>query len=345
MEKANIFQQQTLKITSGKKSQSIELGADIIEAGFLNKFPGPTLAIFLYLVTHFDKNQYYITTRIQNIEDNIPYNKKTIHEGLEYLENNDIIMINRKNNSSKNLEIYFDFEQLADLEQTDSDSQKKQPKQTKKTSQKTDNKLFEQLKAFIPDGYNKNNEHKLLKEWLQDFDHKVVAELIRRVQKWQKNNNHNQEQVYRYLKKISQDWYDKKIFSYERLQQFDRMYRETRELAQTYGIKNWNNVTPVHMNTFHSWLTEDFSLSIEVAKFAIQTAIKRKSDGQPSLKYIEDNYINPWKKAQIKTVAQAKSYMQKSNNSYKQTQKSEKTTDTWEQFPWQIEKTTQGGVF
>ena len=364
MDKINIFQQRTLKITSGQKSQSVELDANIIEAGFLHKFPGSTLAIFLYLVTHFDKNQYFITTDINTLAEHLPYEIKTIENGLEHLEKDDIIMINHINKTIEKLQIYFNFEKLAEIktetvsskmkrsEQSQNNNKNKQSKQNIPQPKKQDD-FFSRLEAFIPEGYKKEKEIKVLKQWLQDFEQEVLEELIRRVEKWRDNNNQNREQCYHYLKAIINDWYDKEIYTYKKLQHFDRMFRETRELAKIYGIKNWNNVTSVHMNTFKSWLSGESSLSMEVAKFAIKTAIKRKSDGQPSLKYIEDNFINPWKKASIKTVKEARKYLHKNRGSYKDkknnkqysSSKKENNNQAWENFPWQIDKITQGGTY
>lgn len=63
------------------------------------------------------------------------------------------------------------------------------------------------------------------------------------------------------------------------------------------------------MEIFQSWLTGDFPLSKSVACFAIQQAIRRKKGARPSLKYIEDNFISPWKQARIKSIDQAEALL------------------------------------
>ncbi|MFW5984929.1 MAG: DnaD domain protein [Halanaerobiaceae bacterium] len=354
MDKIDIYQQQTLKITSGKKSQSVELGADIIEAGFLHKFPGPTLAIFLYLITHFEGNNYFITTTIETICRNVPYEIKKVNEGLNLLQENDIIMINKLDDKNEELQIYINFEKVADLSEdkkpdnkTTNQKDNNSSASSTESGQRNEHNQQEILKSFIPEDLDNRAALKEIDKWQNDFDKKVIQELIRRVKKWQKNNNHDTKQAYYYLKTIIEDWYDKEIFSYERLQHFDQLYRETKELAQTYGLNNWKNVNTVQMKTFKSWLTDDFSLSLEVAKLAIKEAIKRKKDGQPSLKYIEDNYIIPWKNAEIKTTQQAKNYLAENRNSNhrQSTQQNDKTeTTSWDTFPWKINKITQGGT-
>ena len=217
------------------------------------------------------------------------------------------------------------------------------------------------LKKFIPFGKDKEKISKEITTWLEDFAPKVLQELIRRVIKWQENTSPSEEQTFFYLKAIIEDWYEKEIFNYKRLQYFDQLYRETKELAQTYGIDKWKNVETVQMQTFKNWLDKDFALNLSVAKYAITQAIKRKKDGQPSLKYIEDNFIIPFKKEKIKKVTQAQKYLKnnrknkhgtnhKSNTRYTKSKNSNKNKSPklqndrnnsirkWNSFEWKLEK-------
>ncbi len=392
MVKMNIHQQSTLRMISGEKGQSVEIDGSIIDSGFLKKFPGSTLSIFMYLVTHFDKNNYFITTRVDEICSKIPYTKNEVQQGLDSLQNNDLIMINDQAYENDKFQIYINFEKVAHISEKDNDEKEQfaaekesasRPKTEKKEyaeqSIKTGNNLQESggqnpenlkhlkiIQKFIPENKDTTAEMQKIKKWLNDFDKKVIKELILRVKKWQKKNNKNTEQAYYYMNSIIEDWYEKESFSYEKLQHFDQMYRETRELAEIYGIDSWKNVDTVQMKTFKSWLTDDdFSLSLEVAKYAVKQAIIRKSDGQPSLKYIEDNYIRPWKNAEIRSVQEAKNYLARQDNrnfthpkNNQNTQDKQKSSgssqknsssrtaskkSSWNNFPWKLDKITQGG--
>jgi len=88
------------------------------------------------------------------------------------------------------------------------------------------------------------------------------------------------------------------------------------------------------METFKNWISGKNGLSFSLAKFAIKEAIKRKKDGQPSLKYIEDNFINPWKKANIKNNEQARKYLNKKNILNKTQQNKKKKSAQWNDFSW-----------
>lgn len=329
-----ILQQNTMKFSTENDNncQSVAISEDIINKGFLKKFPGSTLAIFLYLITHLDKNNFFITTSVNSINEKLPYNQEEIKKGLNILSEKDIIMIDSKENKDKknNFKIYINFEEVI---KNNFDKKKKD-----KTKSENISNHLKQLMLFVPEKKINQSIINDFNKWIDDFEPEVIKELIRRVNKWCKNNNNETEEAYHYLKAIVKDWYKKKIFTYERLQFFDKLYQETRELAQTYGIKQWQNINSVQMQTFKSWLNGDFALSLPVAKFAIKEAIKRKKDGQPSLKYIEDNYIKPWKKENIKTVKQAQMFLNNYKKNSGQNKKQQKTN--WESFPWELDKIT-----
>lgn len=109
----------------------------------------------------------------------------------------------------------------------------------------------------------------------------MVKELIRRVDKWLNKYNNPVDKAFPYLTGIIDDWYQKGISSYQELQYFDNLYRETRELAELYGLSKWHNIKPVHMETFNRWLKEDYPLSVDVVKLAIQEAFQRKKTDNP----------------------------------------------------------------
>ena len=369
----DIYQQNKIKITVGDKSQSVEISQNAVKAGFLKKFPDSSLSVFIYLITHL-KNDNSVFVDPSTITDQLPYKLKTIIKALNYLEKNDIITIlqEKSSGSEENLYIKINLENLIleqtnkNLKTTDNNSNNDTGTDaggtnsdinstTNNLNSRKDLKLA--LINFIPFDKDKQKVTEDIEQWLKDFEPKQVKELIRRVNKWQHNTNSTTDKAFYYLKAIVKDWYEKEIFSYDRLQYFDQLYRETKKLAKIYGIKP-QNLNSVQMQTFKNWLTEDFALSMEVVQFAIKEAIKRKKDGQPSLKYIEDNFIKPWKKAGIRNKKQAQkvlnsSYNKKENqkenssNSNKKTQfnsKKQSSDIQWEDFPWNVDKISQGGL-
>jgi hypothetical protein len=140
----------------------------------------------------------------------------------------------------------------------------------------------------------------------------MLKELVRRVDKWLKRQGGSDhlQGAYAYLKAIIDNWYQEEITSYEKLQQQDKLHRETKELARAYGIRSFSSNT-AQLKTFQSWLTGEQALSKELALAAIREAVRRKRDGQPSLKYVEDNFINPIKELGISNLADFRRWLQK----------------------------------
>ena len=371
MSKLNIFQQNNVKITGDEISQSIEIDKEVIDNGFLKNFPDSTLSIFLYLTTHI-KNNNSVTIKPANISECLPFKLKTIIKGLNYLEENDIInVIHNENNPSFKIKINFESisqsrndsgieDSDKNTENTNSENIDLPYKDIIRKDSVSIKELTEVLVSFIPFDKKKEEIKNNINQWIEDFETEVLQELIRRVLKWQKNTNHTKEKAFYYMKAIIEDWYDKEVFTYDRLQYFDQLYRETRELANIYGVKSYN-LDSVQMKTFKNWLTDDFALSLSVAKYAIRQAIKRKKDGQPSIQYIEDNFIKPWKKAEIRTVHQAKKYLESnrksnndSNNSHNSTTNTTETQSNvsndnsktqnksdWDDFSWDLDELMQ----
>lgn len=146
---------------------------------------------------------------------------------------------------------------------------------------------------------------------METFSHETIRELIRRVKK---ATDENQDmKPLPYLRAIVRDWVNAGIHSLEDLQKADKLHRETYELALEFGLQRAREMTPQHKKTLLSWITKrdngDYGLSVDVAKLAIQEAIRRKRDGRPSLQYIENNFINPWKKARLSSVEEAREYL------------------------------------
>lgn len=355
MKKINVTQQQKIQFSLENSSQSVEIGNTAIEAGLLRKLPGACLSIFLYLVTHIEKNNVVLSnpTIISNY---LPFNLKQIKEGLEHLEARDFIEIDEHREGNYNYRIYLKLEQLSFspdnnnvIEFKDKQKLRQHIINNKSVSRQ---ELEKALFSFFPNNKNPNLIQDNIKQWLSDFEPPLIQELIRRVNKWEQNYNKSLNEVFYYLQGIIDDWYLKEIFTYDKLKHFDQLFRETREIAAAYGLKQWQNINQFQIETFKSWLNDDFPLSTSVIKYAIKKAIKRKRDGKPSLQYIEDNYIIPWKKAGIKNTKEAKKFLHNKrfqsnknhnlsqNKSVQNNNKKEENREStdWNYFPWEIEQ-------
>ncbi|MFW6306068.1 MAG: DnaD domain protein [Bacillota bacterium] len=378
----NIFVRQKKKTVISTRScrRSIEIGDYAIDQGFLLKFPGSSLAIFLYLITHAD-DQQRIETNTAIISSYLPesYDLDMIDSGLNFLEEQDIIDVSNKRNGNYTYLIKINIDKLttedppaADEHRQNLDLSTDHHKSNDPGSSNDMNKdylsldctyydqrdirfeildksspdrsdLFKAILTFIPPNENINVLENRINQWLEDFDCAMIKELIRRVNKWLDKYNNPPEKGFHYLQGIIDDWYIKEISDYQDLKYFDQLYRETRELAHLYGLKEWQNIKPVHVETFNSWLQDGFPLSKDVIKLAIQEAFRRKKDGQPSLQYIENNFINPWKKKQVRNCKHAKSemnrkYLENKNNSIQiKSDDNMGLESDWDSISWDFE--------
>lgn len=349
-------------IKSNKCKHSLEIGDCAIDNGLLLHFPGSTLAIFLYLVTHIDDN-YIIETNPTSISSYLPdnCNPESINEDLNYLKKHGIIEIAEKRDGDYTYCIKLNISKLGKKLKKDKKISNSNNSQTFKNKQGLkciyyDNReirkkiislprpsrseLFQAILTFIPPEENISVLERTISQWLEDFDSDMIKELLRRVDKWLIKYNNPKDKAFHYLKGIIDDWYQKGISTYQELQHFDKLYRETRKLAELYGLPKWHNVKPIHMETFNRWLQEDYPLSTEVVKLAIQEAFRRKKDGQPSLQYIEENFIKPWKKNRVRDCQQARVLIKKDKNypAKKKISFKSETNNAWDNFAWDFEK-------
>ncbi len=346
MENIKFIEHKKIRICCDKEKQSIELGRESIKHGFLKTLPGPSLPVFIYILTHIDTNQS-IRTNPAIMAGFLALDREDIKKGLNILKKHGYINLNKEKKGNYTCEIKVNLNKIVGTCFNNNENNSKENLDTYRTKVLKKNNLSENdyikaLISFLPDGIDHTLIEEEIEHWIKDFDKKMLKELIRRVDKWINKNNKNKKEGFYYLHGIIDDWYNKKIFDYDRLKYFDRMYRETNELANCYGLKNWFNVSETQMEIFSEWLNENNGLSLSIAKYAIKEAFRRKSDGQPSLKYIEDNLIKPLKENDVKSIEQARKTL--NNNS---TQKNEKNTKTknkkskdntnWETFEWDIE--------
>ncbi|MDZ7673178.1 MAG: hypothetical protein U5K53_10200 [Halanaerobiales bacterium] len=348
MKNIKLIEHKKIRICCDDEKQSIELGRESINNGFLKSLPGPSLPVFIYILTHLDNNNT-IKTNPALIAGFLPLDRENTIKGLNFLEDNNYIKIdkNRTGNYSHIISVNLNKIDNSCFINNDNDQVNNENLTSYRNKVIDENNFNKEdikkaLLSFLPDKIDHSMLIDEIECWIDDFDKKMLKELIRRTNKWFKKNNKNKKEGFYYLHGIIDDWYNKDIFEYERLKHFDKMYRETNELAKCYGLKNWYNVTETQMEIFHDWLNKNEGINLSIAKYAIKEAFKRKSDGQPSLKYIEDNFIIPLKENKVQNIEQAKNILD--NNSYNKNSnennnkfKTSNKKNNWNTFEWDIE--------
>ncbi|HOA40803.1 MAG TPA: DnaD domain protein [Halanaerobiales bacterium] len=345
MGKAFINEQRKLVVSNMNSTRSIEIGDAAIDCGFLLQFPGVTLPIFLYLVTHMDDN-YQIRTCPTIISTYLPdsYKVEEIYAGLSYLKNNGIIDCTGEREGDYTYLIQLNIDKIQQAGALPAGSKtglhndyfnnRELRMKILQLPQPCRAELFQAILTFISPAEDLNILESKINQWLEDFPLEMIRELIRRVDKWQEKYNNPAEKAFHYLKGIIDDWYRKEIHSYEDLQKQDRLFREIKEIAQLYGLAQWQNISPVQVETFQNWLQEDYPLSVEVVKLAIQEAFRRKKDGQPSLQYIEDNFIKLLKENQIRDTREARGLFKKTRPKRRQ---EDRFSFDWDKLAWDFE--------
>ncbi|MEC9488763.1 MAG: DnaD domain protein [Halanaerobium sp.] len=179
-----------------------------------------------------------------------------------------------------------------------------------------------------------------LADWVNSFETPMIQELIRRTRK--KMSNDPTISGLAYARGIVQNWYEEGITTYRELQAADKLYREIQELAAEYGL-SYNFLKPPQKRILRSWMMdegeESRALSKEVCKLAIQNAFREKRDGQPSLAYIEKNYIRPLKEAGARSPKEANRILHdRKGKGSKQKSKRQEQDYKWKDFFWDFDK-------
>ncbi len=337
-------QQKTTAFKNNKEENTVEIGADLIKSGFLTQFPETSLSIFLYLAATA-AHEETCTIRRQKLSCLLPGDNQDLKQGLNYLQERGIITLAKKSHPagvllqidfhpekllpassrSKYSTLYDSPQKLAEASdddkinsaQNENKADGQQPASNSQTVRESE--LTKRIKKYFPDqqGEKAQKFYNKIAQWQQDFPPSLLEKLLDRVQKWLEHPSNPRERAHYYLQAIISDWYEKEIFSLEALNEYDRIYRETKELAKKYGFKNYQQLNPVQLETLQNWLSGTRALPVEVASLAIEKAIKQKSDGRPSLEYIERNYIKPLKDAGVKNKKKAKKVMQERRQSGK----------------------------
>jgi len=313
-----IYYKKNIDLSEPESRQLLTFGDSLIEKGFLRQFSGDETKVLIYLLTHLKEDN--------EIEIELPLAAGAL--GLKIKNLRKIIsnlavtgIINRETaegesffNSYLNLKAVIEkkeeSEQFTNVSTAGAGSEVR--KQLINSNSASENEIAAALISFLPPNNRNIHRREEIKSWLNDFENKMLKELVRRVDKWLKRQGGSDhlQGAYAYLKAIIDNWYQEEITTYEKLQKQDKLHRETKELARAYGIRSFSSNT-AQLKTFQSWLSGEQALSKELALAAIREAVRRKRDGQPSLKYVEDNFINPIKELGISSLADFKRWLQK----------------------------------
>ncbi len=339
-------------------NQSVMLSKEAIDAGFLKELPDSLLSIYLYILTHIGAD-FSLTTTLEEISEFVPRSPIEIELALRMLENRGYIQLQEQTGVEKNYIITLatppklsakqnDF---SDLNLTyDSKTTSTTPSQNTDQTDKTisyilqqkafsENDLVRAIGILIPAQKIDSGFRQEVDYWFNTFDKDVIKELIRRTDEARQRDPDINCQAY--MRKIANEWIAEQIFTKDDLSKSDKLYRETRSLIEEFGIEYQKQMTRTHWQTIHNWMNsadkDDFALSFEVVKYAIQEAIRRKSDGRPSLRYIENNYIKPLKEQKVKTMDEAQKFIKKRSGVITTSSKDklQKTKQT-NQSKWQL---------
>lgn len=324
------FRQEGISFKGSPASRTVSLGTDLINRGFLTQFPGSSLAAFLLLASKGAELEAKKLS-LQELNCLIPGSLDEVITGLEYLQEREIIVFEKSNPQQKR----FDLRSLKKEEKiyislNPSGLMPSQKNEEPAPTTINDNDLVKKLIEFFP-GQSGSQARKQaeteIKRWCDDFPPGLIEELLNRVHKWLEHPQNPHERAHYYLRAIISDWYEKEIFSFEKLQEYDRLYRETRELARIYGFKNYHQLNPIQLETLQSWLKGGQGLSVQLACWAVKKAVKQKRDGRPSLDYIERNYIQPLKDAGVQNTEAAEAFFNKRSKEYHQKDSSNDTAN------------------
>ncbi|MGM0500169.1 MAG: DnaD domain protein, partial [Bacillota bacterium] len=298
------YYKKNIDLSEAESRQLLTLGDSLIEKGFLRQFSGDETKVLIYLLTHLKKDN--------EIEIELPLAAGAL--GLKMGNLRKIIsnlagigIISRKTtegenffNSFLNLEAVLKPKEETEQFRNTSETGSEVRQQLINSNSASEKEIAAALISFLPPANRNIHRREEIKSWLNDFETPMLKELVRRVDKWLKRQGGSDhlQGAYAYLKAIIDNWYQEEITSYEKLQKQDKLHRETKELARAYGIRSFSSNT-AQLKTFQSWLSGEQALSKELALAAIREAVRRKRDGQPSLKYVEDNFINPIKELGI----------------------------------------------
>ncbi|MCK4258907.1 MAG: DnaD domain protein [Halanaerobiales bacterium] len=339
-------------------NQSVMLTKEAIDAGLLKELPDSLLSVYLYILTHVGAD-FSLTITPEKIAEFVPRTPIDIELTLKMLDNRGYIQLIEITEDQNNYSIILARPPKISEKTESSTSNLSQisqpiesaPKQVSNRENEAISYILQQkvfseedlvraISQMIPAQNLNYGFRQEVDYWFKTFEKEVVKELVRRTDEARQKDSELNCQAY--MRKIANDWIAEQIFTIESLKESDKLYRETRALIEEFGIEHKKQMTRTHWKTIYNWINaeskDDFALSASVARFAIQEAIRRKSDGRPSLKYIEDNYIKPLKKLKAKSVEEAKKFTQRSGGITPSKNSKLKKNNQSDQSKWQLGK-------
>lgn len=310
------FYKRNIEFSEKDSRQSVTISDTMLEKGLLRKVNGSESKLLLYLLTHRrEENQSSIELPLAAAALGMKIDE--IKETIQSLIRKSILS-NEREKTSQIYSYQLELNQLVNnMEEENIDTEEEISgtalrHQVIKSSTVSREEIAAALISFLPPQQRNIHRREEIKGWLDDFELKMLKELVRRVNKWLERQGGGDylSGSFAYLRAIIESWYEEEITTYEKLQAQDKLHRETRELAQAYGINSFSSNT-AQLKTFQSWITGSQALSKELALAAIREAVRRKRDGQPSLKYIEDNFVSPIKELGINNLGDFKRWLQK----------------------------------
>ncbi|MGM0603095.1 MAG: DnaD domain protein [Bacillota bacterium] len=310
-----------INLSDGESRQTVSIADNFLEKGVFRKLNGSEFKVLIYLLTHREQ-QSEAVIELPRTAAALGLEMPGLKSALAELEKKSII--SQGGEKTRSLKTYFlHLDNLLSAEPQTKDAAsspqlkgRELRKEIIRSNMVSRKEIASAIISFIPPGSRSRYRRDEINGWMEDFDLKMLKELVRRVDKWvdRQGGSDYMQGAYAYLRAIIQSWYEDEITGYEELQEKDKLHRETKELAQAYGIRS-SDLNTAQLKTFLSWITGSQALSKDLALTAIREAVRRKRDGQPSLKYVEDNFINPIKEIGIKNRADFKRWLEKEMDS------------------------------
>lgn len=295
-------------LSSSQSLGGVTICKEAVDHGFLKELKGLLLPCYLYLATQVDdhlEGEFIIFTATKTLD----CTRKDLLKALIRLEEQDLIELRELDPTSEKRPILFSLKT--------SDISKREDYIETLLAKKfcRDEELVEGLVTLyrLPD--NREVDERLreeIEDWFKVFDSQVIKEVFRRSYEWGQKNREGRP--FQYFTTILEDLKEAGVVDYSQLEERDRLYYQTRELAKSCGIRPHElNQSPIYRKVLEGWITKkkekDHALDLEVAIFAVEEATRKSRSRHPSLDYIEKYFIVPWKEAGIKTIEEARDFI------------------------------------
>lgn len=284
----------------------ISLSTTALKHGFFAGWTGDQLALFFLLLAYADQD---LTGRvdIDKLQDRMPAPASPPREILAGLEEAGAVEIEGEGNF---FSYHLNLQAVNRQSRSSTDDLEQEERFLRELLSGrpvSEQELVKGLVLILAPEKLTGHLRQEIEEIMTSFHPELVRELIRRVKKALEDNPDLKPLPY--LRAIVREWIKNGIKEPEDLQNADRLHRETYELAMEFGLSRAWEMSPSHREVLLSWITarddQDFALSVEVARWAIQEAMRSKRDGRPSLNYIERNFIQPLKNARVSCINEA----------------------------------------